>query len=823
MLKLLNNFNNFSFRVLRSLVPNYTGMLRVKAGRPLVNYFLKMVLLVKGSIETSLVKVTVSYIRFLHVLCKRNGIKYVAKYLKASVTLLMQAISGEPHQSTRPLGLAVSRTRRGIPRFIPAIHRSHIRNGNTFYIRLWLSLMSVYRVFDYVGKLNIKTIITPSKAVIDFVELDQALESLNVKRWVNTSLEAGMTLPKPFWISTSSPNSTKAVKDGNVTLLGSGASTSLGSIIKSVWAFANNKPIMRKYLDLSAALGFGGSVLTAISFSRFATRYIPNPMSLTPKIVQEQTYQELYLGKLAFKQEPAGKIRVFAMVDCWTQWLLKPMHQALFNVLRSLKRDATFDQSKTLSDFVQLLKSREIRKVFSFDLTAATDRIPLSAQIHILNSLYNRVGLGDDWAGLLTDRWYSIPFPEWNPAAVSCRYLGIDPSNPGDFVQIKYITWKGRETPFVSAVKYAAGQPMGALSSWAMLALTHHIMVRIAALRAGLSKFDLYLVLGDDLVIADESVATQYLKLAKEWDIEINLSKSVISRNGSLEFAKRFIYKYQDVSGLSFKEMSVAYYDIRGLFQLLNRIKAFRDIRVSEMLSFLGHGYKALSRISARYHQMGNGMRKALLLASYPGMIFSSLTSYEAWLGSTGFNRPMVTNWPSEVLEYLKSLVLSVADTVKQSDLPRNNEEFRAHMHGLYGYVNGKLKFPVNDNHYSFSSLVSTLEMALMPMYYDIIEGWDTTVVEVKDTFEYAEMGDFDIDEYWKALETLEDIASLASNASEFRQVKDVITVGNSSLLKRAGRIRSSLSRFAKEHSKLSNKQLKSVKARNIKSALGIL
>lgn len=26
-----------------------------------------------------------------------------------------------------------------------------------------------------------------------------------------------------------------------------------------------------------------------------------------------------YLGKLGFKSEPAGKVRVFAMVDAWTQ------------------------------------------------------------------------------------------------------------------------------------------------------------------------------------------------------------------------------------------------------------------------------------------------------------------------------------------------------------------------------------------------------------------------------------------------------------------------------------------------------------------------
>jgi len=34
-----------------------------------------------------------------------------------------------------------------------------------------------------------------------------------------------------------------------------------------------------------------------------------------------------YLGRLAFKEEAAGKLRVFAMVDVITQSLLEPLHQ----------------------------------------------------------------------------------------------------------------------------------------------------------------------------------------------------------------------------------------------------------------------------------------------------------------------------------------------------------------------------------------------------------------------------------------------------------------------------------------------------------------
>jgi len=44
-------------------------------------------------------------------------------------------------------------------------------------------------------------------------------------------------------------------------------------------------------------------------------------------------------------------------------------------------------------------------------------------------------------------------------------------------------------------LQYAVGQPMGALSSWAMLALTHHMIVQWAAVRAGvIPLYDLTVV-----------------------------------------------------------------------------------------------------------------------------------------------------------------------------------------------------------------------------------------------------------------------------------------------------------------------------------------
>lgn len=78
---------------------------------------------------------------------------------------------------------------------------------------------------------------------------------------------------------------------------------------------------------------------------------------------------------------------------------------------------------------------------------------------------------------------------------------------------------------------------MGAYSSWAMLALTHHVIVLVSAERAGLPDFKDYCILGDDVVIRNEAVANEYFNLMKSLGVSINLSKSVNSEEFA-EFAK---------------------------------------------------------------------------------------------------------------------------------------------------------------------------------------------------------------------------------------------------------------------------------------------
>jgi len=78
------------------------------------------------------------------------------------------------------------------------------------------------------------------------------------------------------------------------------------------------------------------------------------------------------------------------MVDIITQSLFYPLHNKLFSLFKSLPNDCTHDQAKGFR-YAQAL-SLKYNRSFGFDLSAATDRLPISSQKAILNSLY---GIGD--------------------------------------------------------------------------------------------------------------------------------------------------------------------------------------------------------------------------------------------------------------------------------------------------------------------------------------------------------------------------------------------------------------------------------------------
>jgi hypothetical protein len=232
-------------------------------------------------------------------------------------------------------------------------------------------------------------------------------------------------------------------------------------------------------------------------------------------------------GRLALLPEAAGKVRVVALADCWTQWALYPLHKWLFSILKEIPQDGTFDQLKPVERLLKRVNSRQI--IYSYDLSSATDRIPIKIQQILLACIFGEK-FARTWAALLVGRPYVIPKKIAREQNVGTRFL-----------------------------RYAVGQPMGAYSSWGMLALIHHAMVQYSAQRAGFKGwFTLYAVLGDDIVIADSGVAKKYRALCRLLGVEIGLAKSLVSSGKTLEFAKRFFFEGSDLSGMPTKFWAAA-------------------------------------------------------------------------------------------------------------------------------------------------------------------------------------------------------------------------------------------------------------------------
>jgi len=217
----------------------------------------------------------------------------------------------------------------------------------------------------------------------------------------------------------------------------------------------------------------------------------------------------LYLGRLAIIAEPRQKSRVIGISDYWSQVLLKPLHDELASRLSKIPEDGTFNQGAPLDlmkkgreNLVKLNNPTLVHPLYSLDLSAATDRLPVHLQADILTAL----GLdGKLWKDLVTR-------PYWN-------------SHTNEEIQ------------------YSVGQAMGIYSSFTMLGLSNHIIM-IAAMHnvhaTYLSGTGQYGILGDDAASALSQVANEYTKILQQLGVEVNPIKGFTG--DLIEFAKRLFY-----------------------------------------------------------------------------------------------------------------------------------------------------------------------------------------------------------------------------------------------------------------------------------------
>jgi len=158
-------------------------------------------------------------------------------------------------------------------------------------------------------------------------------------------------------------------------------------------------------------------------------------------------------------------------------------------------------------------------------------------------------------------------------------------------------------------LRYAVGQPIGAYSSWAILALTHHVIIQMAYQISHQNNafFDKYAVLGDDVVIYDERTADRYLSLIRGFGVEINMSKSVISSNGTFEFAKRIGHAGINLSPLGSKAMLIGIYnpDLFSVTLIDSITKIGYDIEEARDRLAMLKDYKYIPRDAIRAYEVG--------------------------------------------------------------------------------------------------------------------------------------------------------------------------------------------------------------------------
>jgi len=315
--------------------------------------------------------------------------------------------------------------------------------------------------------------------------------------------------------------------------IGYDASYSLGS-------GPNGPALLNSHLDVYA-LKKEGLFPTLLSFFNLVKHPLKRSFEYIDKIGPEGIdTSKLKSAKISFLPESGGKTRVIAVVDFWTQQLLRPIHIALMDLVRDIPMDGTFNQNAAFS---RLLKQKDTKFSASFDLSAATDRFPIRPQYVLISVLFG-IPIANHWVKLLVDRDYA--------------YMDADK-------QEKKIRWK-------------VGQPLGAYSSWITFSITHHLLIQYCAyLCSDKSSFVLwsftdYVLLGDDIVILDEAVAKQYELLLGQMGVIIHPLKSFVAHGHCGEFTKRLFWHGKEISPLPitiFRSIKESLYNVPQFLEMI--------------------------------------------------------------------------------------------------------------------------------------------------------------------------------------------------------------------------------------------------------------
>jgi hypothetical protein len=222
-----------------------------------------------------------------------------------------------------------------------------------------------------------------------------------------------------------------------------------------------------------------------------------------------------YVGNIGLIQEPGFKLRAVANPNRVLQNALEPLGRSLFKWLRTLPEDCCYHQETGIYDTQGWLAQG--RKVYSFDLSNASDVIPLSQLIGILRAV-------------------KVEEPHWVLLYLAATGTWLVPLK--ETVRAAY------------RIRWERGTPLGLYPCFALFSIWHHCLVRGICVSMGRSDFP-YRILGDDIVIASPEVAEEYKRILGVIGIDISMDKSIASDRVA-EFAGRVITPSVILHGLKY-------------------------------------------------------------------------------------------------------------------------------------------------------------------------------------------------------------------------------------------------------------------------------
>jgi hypothetical protein len=474
--------------------------------------------------------------KYLSHVLSTQGTSGLVLRLKTSMLFVQSYLAGAKLKSdafTYPVRLT-----NYLPAWLPLHARNGIRQRSKKVIRFWMSIFYIYKVIQMPYNLRkaVASIQTP-KLIPDLVQTQmfesyrQFLRTIFIPKICGGIRAIPKFVPGQFFTPVSAgPNGAPAV---NRVADDAGALYEQHVSVKNDESVKDGTPRVSIIRNIIYVAMHFCIPLEVYDITDVGKRHVEDGFGLVKKRVGKPRHHSV----VHLLPEPAGKIRAIAIFDIFSQRVLKPLHDDIFLVLKSIKQDGTHSQTSLMSWLKNQAKSAWVGFTWSsLDISAATDSIPVQLYQILLEELYGHTAQAADMAkdvlALMTDREFTVK--------------GVSQILSSDSKDVVPET-----------VRYTRGQPMGCLGSFALLALWNHSWVQFASWLLSGNCLTSYGVTGDDVVIAEPSssspIGKKYVELSNIFMIPISLTKSFVS-SALFNFLSRTWFEGEEISPASLKE-----------------------------------------------------------------------------------------------------------------------------------------------------------------------------------------------------------------------------------------------------------------------------